>query len=79
MMAADELAAKAKRQHVGALRVARLYAHANDANAALEWLMRALGERTPAVKHLAVGWDWVCLRDNAQFRRILAKVNLRID
>jgi tetratricopeptide (TPR) repeat protein len=78
-MAADELAAKAKREHVGALRVARLYSHANDANAALEWLLRALGERTPALKHLAVGWDWVCLRENAQFRRILAKVNLRIE
>lgn len=73
---ADALASRARRQYVGAMRVARMYAHAEENTLALEWLMRAVGERTPALIHLAVGWDWASLRQDERFGCILDKVGL---
>ena len=76
--AGDLLAARADSNacHVPAIRVARLYAHANDRQRALEWLHRACDARESPLVHLAVGWDWRTLRDTKAFGAILRRVGL---
>jgi len=72
--AAQRLARQSAGTHVAATRVARLYAHANDVECALEWLERAYGRRESPLVHLNVGWDWVTLRRDARFRDLLRRV-----
>ena len=78
-VAAERLAARAKKTYVGAVRVARLYAHAGKKAQALEWLERAFDEREPALVHLAVAWDWHTLRAEPRFQDLLRKLNLVAD
>lgn len=74
--AAERLAGRARKTHIGAVRVARLYAHAGDSEAALAWLERALAEREPALVHLAVSWDWRGLRDEPGYQDLLRRLKL---
>ncbi len=77
-VAAERFAARAKKTYVGAVRVARLYAHAGRKAEALEWLDRAFDEREPALVHLAVAWDWHMLRAEPRFQDLLRKMNLEL-
>jgi TolB-like protein/Tfp pilus assembly protein PilF len=74
--AADMLAARAGHQHVPALRVARLYAHAGLTASALEWLDRAYAQHEAPLVHLRVSWDWDNLREQPGFQALLRSINL---
>ena len=74
--AAAKLASFATESYVGAVRVARLYAHAGENANALTWLERAFEEREPALVHLAVAWDWHGLRNEHKYQNLLRRMNL---
>lgn len=74
--AAETLAARADHQHVPALRVARLYAHAGSTESALEWLERAHTQHEAPLVHLRVSWDWDDLREHPRFQALLRSINL---
>jgi len=73
--AAETLAASAQHQHVPALRIARLYAHAGATDRALDWLERACQQHEAPLVHLQVAWDWDCLREQPRFQALLRQVN----
>jgi len=73
--AAETLAARAEHQHVPALRIARLYAHAKAKDEALTWLERAYEQHEAPLVHLQVAWDWDCLREQPRFQALLRQVN----
>jgi len=73
--AAETLAARAEHQHVPALRIARLYAHAGAKEQALHWLERACEQHEAPLVHLRVAWDWDCLREQPRFHTLLRQVN----
>lgn len=75
-LAGEALAARSKRAHVPAVRIARLYAHAGEKDRALDWLEKAYEERDSLLVHLGVGWDWDSLRDNPRFQDLLRRMNL---
>jgi TolB-like protein/Tfp pilus assembly protein PilF len=75
-LAAQRLVERAAREHVPAVRIARLWAHAGETGHALEWLERALAWHESPLVHLAVGWDWVSLRAEPRFRALLHRMNL---
>jgi TolB-like protein/DNA-binding winged helix-turn-helix (wHTH) protein/Tfp pilus assembly protein PilF len=75
-LGAEVLAARSKRTHVPAVRVARLYAHAGDKEQALHWLQKACDERETPLTHLAVAWDWDFLRSDPRFHTLLRTMNL---
>jgi tetratricopeptide (TPR) repeat protein len=76
--AAETLAASAQHQHVPALRIARLYAHAGAKEEALGWLERAYEQHEAPMLHLQVAWDWDCLRGHSRFQTLLGLVNFPI-
>lgn len=73
---ADVLAARSKKSHVPAVRIARLYAHAGDKEQALQWLQTASEQRETTLIHLAVAWDWDSLRNDSRFQDLLRRVGL---
>ena len=73
--AAETLAARAGHQHVPALRIARLYAHAGGNDRALDWLERACEQHEAPLVHLQVAWDWDSLREQPRFQALLRQVN----
>jgi serine/threonine-protein kinase len=75
--AGDTLAARARRSHVPAIRIARVYAHAGERQQAIDWLERAY-ERHDLVNlvHLGVGWDWDGLRAEPRFQALLRRLKL---
>jgi tetratricopeptide (TPR) repeat protein len=75
-VAAESLAARSKHTYVGAMRVARLHAHAGEVDRALDWLEKAYEEREPAMVHLSVGWDWDGLRPKRRFQDLIRQMNL---
>lgn len=72
---ADVLAARSLQSHVPAVRIARLYAHAGDKDAALRWLQKACDERETPLLHLGVAWDWDFLRADTRFQDLLRCMN----
>jgi serine/threonine-protein kinase len=74
--AADVLAARSEHLHVSAVRVARLYAHADASRQALNWLEKACDRRESPLVHLNVGWDWDRLRAHSRFRDLLRRIGL---
>ena len=72
--AAERLAALARQRYVGALRVARLYAHGADRVRTLDWLEAALEQREPGVVHMGASWDWVELRHEPRFQTLLKRL-----
>lgn len=70
------MAAESAHRHVPAIRVARMFAHAGDKDAALEWLEKAYEARESPMTHLAVFWDWDSLRSEPRFQALLRKMNL---
>jgi hypothetical protein len=75
-LAALELERRAAATHVPAVRIARLWAHAGDADHALDWLEKAWLWRESPLVHLAVGWDWDTLRGDPRFRDLLGRMKL---
>ncbi len=59
-----------------AVRLARLWAHAGDADRALDWLEKAYLWRESPLVHLAVGWDWDGLRGDPRFESLLRRMDL---
>jgi tetratricopeptide (TPR) repeat protein len=74
--AAGVLVARAQHSHVAGVRIARLYAHAGDADQALVWLQKACEARETPLIHLGVGWDWDQLRPDRRFQQLLRRMNL---
>jgi len=72
---AEVLAARSRRTHVPAVRVARLYAHAGDKEQVLRWLQKAYDQRETPLMHLDVAWDWDFLRDDPRFKDLLRRMN----
>ena len=73
--AADVLRVRAQRSHVAAVRIARLYAHAGDADQALFWLEKACEARETPLVHLGVAWDWDQLRADPRFQDLMHRMN----
>ena len=73
--AANVLAARAKHDYVPAIRIARLYAHAGDANNAIAFLRIADQNRETPMGHLGVGWDWDPLRGDPRFQELMRHMN----
>ena len=75
-LGAEVLAARSRRTHVPAVRIARLYAHAADKEQVLHWLQRACDERETPLSHLGVAWDWDFVRSDPRFQDLLRQVGL---
>jgi serine/threonine protein kinase/Tfp pilus assembly protein PilF len=75
-LAAEALVARSKQSHVPAIRIARLYAHAEAKDWALEWLEKAYQQREPPLARLCVVWDWDSLRSDPRFQGLLRRMNL---
>ena len=72
---AEVLAQRARQKYVPGIRVARLYAHAGDADRAIQWLQKADAAREATLCRLAVGWDWDSLRSDPRFQEIVGHQN----
>jgi len=75
-LAAEAMAARAQQTHVPAIRIARLYAHAEEKDRALDWLEKAYEAREGPLSRLGVVWDWDNLRDDPHFQSLLRRMNL---
>jgi eukaryotic-like serine/threonine-protein kinase len=73
--AASVLTIRAQHSHVAGVRIARLYAHAGDADQALFWLEKACEARETPLVHLGVAWDWDQLRPDPRFQDLLRRMN----
>jgi TolB-like protein/DNA-binding winged helix-turn-helix (wHTH) protein/Tfp pilus assembly protein PilF len=73
---AEVMAARSKRTHVPAVRIARLYAHAGEKDEVLRWLHKAYEERETPLLHLSVAWDWDLLRSDPRFHDLLRSMKL---
>jgi TolB-like protein len=76
--AADAMVARSRQSHVPALRIARMFAHAEDHDAALQWLEQAYENREPALMRLGVYWDWLDLHADPRFNNLLRRLKLPI-
>ena len=74
-LGAEVLAARAKRTHVPAVRVARLYAHAGDKDGVLRWLQKAFDQGETPLMHLKLAWDWDSVRSDPRFQDLLRRMN----
>jgi len=73
---ADTLAARSERVHVPAVRIARLYAHAEENERTLYWLEKAYEAHESPLIHLAVARDWDGLRSDPRFQSLLDRMGL---
>jgi hypothetical protein len=74
--AGDAMAARSATRHVPAIRVARMYAHAGDADNAFRWLEQAYANRESPLVRLGVFWDWHDLRTDPRFSDLLRRLKL---
>lgn len=72
----EMMVAESARRHIPAIRVARMFAHAGDIDAAMQWLEKAYQERESPLIRLAVFWDWDSLRSDPRFKDLLHRMNL---
>jgi len=73
--AADTLSSRAQRSHVAGVRIARVYAHAGEADKAIFWLQRAYEANETPLAHLRVAWDWDELRADPRFQDLVHRMN----
>lgn len=73
---AEALAARCKRTHVPAVRVARLYAHAGEKDKVIEWLEKAYDQGETPLSHLGVAWDWDLVRSDPRFQNLMRRMKL---
>jgi TolB-like protein/Tfp pilus assembly protein PilF len=74
--AADAMVAAATRRHIPAIRIARMFAHAGDRDAALRWLEQAYENREGPMIRIGVFWDWDDLRAEPRFQDLLRRMKL---
>ena len=74
--AAEVLAMCSRQSYVPSVRIARLFAHAEDNDQALQWLQTAYEQHETTLVHLAVAWDWDVLRADPRFQALLFRVGL---
>ena len=76
--AAVAMEQRAAERHVPANRIARMFAHAGDAQSAFEWLERAYRQREGAMMRLGLSWDWLDLHDDPRFHDLMKRMKLPI-
>ena len=76
MRTGEMMATRSATRHVPAIRIARMFAHAGDADRAMLWLERAYEARESPLARLGVFWDWDDLRSDSRFQNLLARLNL---
>ena len=74
--AGEVMITQSKGRHVPAIRIARMFAHAGDKDAAIEWLEKAFAARESPIIRIAVFWDWDDLRSDPRFQNLLRRMNL---
>src|SRR5262249_11145422 len=74
--AGDAMIVRSKERLVPGIRIARMFAHAGDADSAMQWLERAYENRESPLARLAVVWDWVDLHGDPRFQDLLRRLNL---
>jgi tetratricopeptide (TPR) repeat protein len=62
--------------HVPAVRIARMFAHAGDADRALHWLDRAYENREPSLLRIGIFWDWLDLHGDPRFQDLMRRIGL---
>jgi eukaryotic-like serine/threonine-protein kinase len=72
----DAMVKRVSQRHIPALRIARMFAHAGDADSAIAWLERAYADRESPLSRLAVSWDWLDLHTDPRFQDLLRRMNL---
>src|SRR5262249_16787493 len=72
----EMMVAESTRRHMPAIRIARMFAHAGDRDAAMQWLEKAYQERESPMIRMAVFWDWDNLRSDPRFQDLLRRMNL---
>jgi TolB-like protein/Tfp pilus assembly protein PilF len=74
--AGDAMVQRASHRHVPGIRIARMFAHAGDHDAALHWLERAYENRESPLARLGIFWDWDDLRGDARFQDLIRRIKL---
>jgi TolB-like protein/tetratricopeptide (TPR) repeat protein len=72
----DAMVARSAERHVPGIRVARMFAHAGDADRAIQWLERAYENRESPLSRLNVVWDWLDLHPDPRFQDLLRRMKL---
>jgi hypothetical protein len=57
-------------------RIARMYAHAGDADSAIGWLETAYDNRESPLARVGVFWDWQDLHGDPRFQSLLRRLDL---
>jgi tetratricopeptide (TPR) repeat protein len=70
------MAQRSLQKHVPAIRIARMFAHAEDIDKAMFWLEQAYTARESPLMRLSVVWDWDNLRSDPRFQDLLRRMNL---
>ena len=75
----DMMTVRSTQRLVPAIRIARMFAHAGDADSAIHWLEKAFENRESPLARLAVVWDWLDLHGDPRFQDLLRRLNLPRD
>ena len=73
--AAEKLAERFDHSYVAPTRIARLYAYADEGDAALQWLEKGYEERDFEMVYLDVHPDWENLRSDPRFQDLVRRMN----
>lgn len=74
--AGEAMMARSAQRHVPALRIARMFAHAGDADSTMRWLEQAYTNHESPLSRLGVVWDWVDLHGDPRFQDLMRRLNL---
>jgi hypothetical protein len=70
------LEAERHERYLPASEIARVYAVLGEADAAFEWIDRAIEERTPRILQLGIGPAYDRIRDDPRYAVRLARIGL---
>ena len=73
---AEAMIAASAHRRVPALRIARMFAHADMKDEAFRWLEKAYADREPPLLRLGVVWDWFDLHGDPRFVDLLRRLKL---
>jgi len=73
--AAGVLVGRSNQSYIPAIRIALLYAHAQEKDLALDWLEKAFEDREPLMVYLNKDLQWDYLRDDPRFQDLLSRMN----
>jgi TolB-like protein/Tfp pilus assembly protein PilF len=74
--AGEAMVERSKSTYVPAVRMARMFAHAGDADRALHWLERAFENREPSLLRIEIFWDWLDLHGDPRFLGLMRRIGL---